>query len=123
MKTATFVAILGATLASAATCYYTGERATADLIKYHSKRACEGYDGKRGAFQGIFLTNEVKFACVNLQNDIKLEMWVTNENSRQSFDLNDGDCTKEFANLMRDCQENGVSQGGQNTVAGWRFRC
>ncbi|GJD00091.1 secreted protein [Colletotrichum higginsianum] len=122
MKPAIIAGILGATLVSADPCYHDGSRLTTQVIKYHAQRACEGYDGKRGAFQGTFAVKEAKYACVSLENNQYLQMWVTNENTQFSFDLNDKDCTKEFNNLMNTCQSNGITQGGAVTVAGWRFR-
>ncbi|TIC93818.1 hypothetical protein CH35J_009817 [Colletotrichum higginsianum] len=122
MKPAIIAGILGATLVSADPCYHDGSKLTTQVIKYHAQRACEGYDGKRGAFQGTFAVKEAKYACVNLENNQYLQMWVTNENTQFSFDLNDKDCTKEFNNLMNTCQSNGITQGGAVTVAGWRFR-
>ncbi|WQF85402.1 hypothetical protein CDEST_10416 [Colletotrichum destructivum] len=101
MKPAIIAGILGAKLVSADPCYHDGSRLTT---------------------QGTFAVKEAKYACVNLETNQYLQMWVTNENTQFSFDLNDKDCTKEFNKLMNTCQINGITQGGATTVAGWGFR-
>ena len=124
MKTAIIATILSiVTLAVADNCYDDGAKAWTSDIRYHAKRACEGYDNQRGAFQGTFTANEDKKGCVNLTPDLKLEMWVTNQNKGQTIDLKDTDCTKEFNGLMDECNwGNGWSYGGAKVIAGWRFR-
>ena len=86
--------------------------------RYHAGRACRGYDGNRGAFQGVFGPSETKSVCVNSDTNAGMRYLFTiqNLNGAQGFDLNDEDCLKRLADEIDGCE-----QGGRSDVAGWRF--
>jgi hypothetical protein len=53
LTTAITALLLGASSidsVSAQTCYGGGQQLDRVTLGYHAKRACKGYDGKRGAF-------------------------------------------------------------------------
>jgi hypothetical protein len=110
---------------SAIGCYnLRGQQIKASDLIYNSDRACKGYDGKRGAFQGTFGPGETKSVCVNIGDD-RVDMQVQNQNRGASFDLNDNDCAKELASVVTRCQGSvaaGDSVGGEFQNAGWWFR-
>ncbi|RGP81159.1 hypothetical protein FLONG3_696 [Fusarium longipes] len=114
----------GATLLNTvdAGCYNGGRSMTAILLKYHAQRACEGYDGKQGDFQGYFPANSFRRTCVNLEGG-RVLMEVGNLNTRDGFDIKDSDCTKELQAVVNKCPQLGLSsQGGRFDSSGWTFR-
>jgi hypothetical protein len=124
MKTTTtitsLVILLGAAVdsVSAAACYGVG----ADFINkndaiYHIGRACNGYDGKKGAFQGNFVPGEAKYVCVNGPGNQRYDMLVQNLNTGKGYNLADNDCALRLGIIVNDCL-----RGGEDTVAGWSFR-
>ncbi|CAD0093722.1 unnamed protein product [Aureobasidium vineae] len=124
MKTTAAIATLaifpGAAIdsVSVAACYSSG----ADFVNkndaiYHIARACGGYDGKRGAFQGNFVPGEAKTVCVNSPGNQKYDMLVQNLNTGSTFDLAGNDCSLRLGIIVNDCL-----RGGEDTVAGWKFR-
>ncbi|KAM7185999.1 hypothetical protein V8F33_012062 [Rhypophila sp. PSN 637] len=120
MKIPTVLSLFGGiSSVSAYYCYNEGHRPALNTMTFHFTRACEGYSGIAGAFQGWFAPNQEKYACVDLGSNVKLEMWVRNQNPTTGFDLGDTDCTKEFNNIMHACF---YGFGGHNDVAGWYFR-
>lgn len=115
----TVLAILGTGVTTAlANCYGSGDvwqdRANA---RYHVERACNGYDGHAGAFQGVYAPGEAKSACVQGTGTQKYDFMVQNLNTGASFDLADADCVWRLENEI-----NGCDRGGQSDVSGWRFR-
>ncbi|ETS75431.1 hypothetical protein PFICI_12375 [Pestalotiopsis fici W106-1] len=116
MKTAT---ILLAFISTAwAGCYTTGDDfQNKDNARFNAQRACEGYDGNAGAFQGTFAPGEAKSVCVQGTTTQKYNMVVQNLNLDSSFDLADADCTLRLHNEI-----NGCDKGGESDVAGWHFR-
>ncbi|KAK9778465.1 putative Lipoprotein [Seiridium cardinale] len=116
MKTATVLLALISTVWAG--CYGSGDifqdKANA---RYHAQRACEGYDGNAGAFQGFFSAGQAKSVCVQGTTTQKYDMSVQNLNTGAGFDLADGDCTLRLHNEI-----NGCDRGGQSDVSGWRFR-
>ena len=88
---------------------------------YNSKRACQRYDGKCVAFQGVFGLGEHRKVCVNTVAT-KLIMEVQNMKTSQSYDLVDSDCMMEFENLTFKCTSiwNGFDGRGDN--AGWDYQ-
>lgn len=84
--------------------------------RWHIERACKGYDGNQGAFQGFFRPGEAKRACVQHSGTQKFEFLVQNLNSRDGFDLGDGDCVWRLQNEV-----NGCEKGGSSDISGWRF--
>jgi hypothetical protein len=91
-------------------------------LRYHARRACQGYDGKQGAFQGYFKPLQRKTACVNV-GIAHIDMEVGNLNPSAGFDLNDNDCYKEMLNIIESCSAPfALSSGGRFDVAGWTFR-
>ncbi|KAK2684634.1 hypothetical protein QWA68_016795 [Fusarium oxysporum] len=115
--------------ADARYCFDSGEAMHMGTIKFHAERACRGYSGQRGTFQGVFEPGQKKTACVNVPEQGKhLKMEVINKNKQQSFDLKDDDCYSEFVRLINGCRVrvNGPppdhSRGGRDDVSGWHFR-
>ena len=86
--------------------------------RYHAGRACRGYDGNRGAFQGVFGPSETKSVCVNsdANSGMRYRFSIQNLNGGQGFDLNDEDCLKRLADEIDGC-----AQGGSSDISGWRF--
>ncbi|KAF5012534.1 hypothetical protein FDECE_1401 [Fusarium decemcellulare] len=84
--------------------------------RYHVERACRGYDGKQGVFQGTFAPNEERYHCEPYDAVTSFVFKVKNLNSEQSFDLKDDDCAFRLENEI-----NGCDQGGASEVAGWWF--
>jgi hypothetical protein len=82
---------------------------------YHSQRACMGYDGQQGYFQGWFGPGEEKRVCIN-GSGIRLEFIIKNENYDTGFDLGDTDCRDRLHNEIYGC-----GCGGRSTVSGWTF--
>jgi hypothetical protein len=116
---ATVFALLGVGIDSvSAECYTSGatwqDRGAA---RWHVERACNGYDGNPGAFQGVFRPGEAKSACIQHSGTQKFDFSVQNLNTGASFDLGDADCVLRLQNEI-----NGCGQGGQSDIAGWRFR-
>ncbi|KAH7310780.1 hypothetical protein B0I35DRAFT_482063 [Stachybotrys elegans] len=107
-------------------CYNSGRTELTGHLIRHSQRACEGYDGIQGRFQGTFQPREFRSVCVNLPGGNRLNMEVQNLNTQRAFDLRDSDCTKEFHNIANECNEYLFeyphNQGGYATVAGWWFK-
>jgi hypothetical protein len=99
-------------------CYFAGlafpDRSVA---KWHVRRACEGYDGNRGALQGSFAPVETKSACVDIASGDKIIISATNKNTRASFDLADSECTSRLSEIINVCDN-----GGESDVAGWHYR-
>lgn len=78
---------------SAAACYGSGaDFGNKNDAIYHIGRACGGYDGKRGPF-------------------------VQNLNTGSGFNLADNDCALRLGIIVNDCL-----RGGEDTIAGWKFR-
>ncbi|KAL0939647.1 uncharacterized protein CTRU02_206257 [Colletotrichum truncatum] len=115
----TLTVLLGVGIETAsATCFVTGASyENKETAKYHAKRACEGYDGKKGAFQGRFAPGEFKNACVNISGTQSIRMSVGNLNKNTGFDLGDQDCTLRLQNEINNC-----GKGSEHDVSGWRFR-
>ncbi|KAI0390464.1 hypothetical protein F5Y17DRAFT_461726 [Xylariaceae sp. FL0594] len=116
MKTAVVISTLLAT--AYAGCFGGGEafqdKATS---RWHVQRACEGYDGQQGVFQGWFGPGAAKTVCVQVTGTQKIDMLVQNLNTGAGFDLGDADCTYRLQNEI-----NGCDHGGQSDVSGWRFK-
>jgi hypothetical protein len=123
MRATTFVtAILAAATTADAGCYITGRPIQISTLLYHAHRACHGYDGKQGAFQGFFAPNQRKKACVTIGLG-HVDMEVGNLNPSKGFDINDGDCYKEMETIIQRCSAPfALSIGGRFDVAGWTFR-
>lgn len=116
---ATALTLLGASITTvSATCYTDGAFwPDQGAARYHAERACRGYDGNAGAFQGTFAPGEVKYACIQYSGTSKFEFSVQNQNLGASFDLGDDDCVLRLENEI-----NGCGRGGESSVAGWHFR-
>ncbi|KXJ87077.1 hypothetical protein Micbo1qcDRAFT_179328 [Microdochium bolleyi] len=119
-------ALLSGTASANYECWWGGALALTGTVKYHAERACKGYDGKKGAFQGWFAPGESRKVCVNnLAERIAFE--VVNENRNQGFDLDDNDCYKEFEELVDKCTRKwqGIgdfTNGGRGSTSGWFFK-
>jgi hypothetical protein len=114
----TLITLLSISTTVFATCYSKGDSfPDKELAKWHAQRACEGYDGNAGAFQGNYNPGQVKYACIQVSTTIKLELSVQNLNNRDSFDLRDADCTWRLQDEI-----NGCFRGGESSISGWFFR-
>ncbi len=103
---------------AAARCFQTGAKYdNKDTARYHVARACEGYDGKRGAFQGRYAPGEVKSACVDIRGGKQIKMSVKNLNNGAARDLGDNDCTFRLSKEIDNCD-----RGSEKDWADWRFR-
>src|SRR5262245_28208213 len=116
---ATLFALLGTSVDSvSAGCYTSGELwQDQGAARWHAERACKGWDGNQGAFQGWFAPGEAKSACIQHSGNQKFEFFVQNLNTAAGFDLGDADCTLRLHNEISGC-----GRGGQSDHAGWRFR-
>jgi hypothetical protein len=84
---------------------------------WHAERACRGYDGIQGAFQGVYSPGQVKYACVQGTGTQKYEFSVQNLNGNAAFDLEDDHCVSHLFDEI-----NGCIMGGESTISGWHFR-
>lgn len=110
------VGLVSATSVSA-TCFGSGVGwDNRNNAAYHAGRACRGYDGNAGAFQGWFAPGETKYACVDGGQGIRYDFRVGNRNFDTGFDLGDDDCAARLGNEIWGCD-----LGGSSTVAGWEF--
>jgi hypothetical protein len=111
------IAVLGAGLPMAsAGCFTSGDYwSDKDNARYHAERACLGYDGQSGAFQGWFAPYEEKWVCVSGPGNQRFDFRIKNENYNEGFDLDDFDCRDKLWN------EISCNQGGRSTVSGWTF--
>jgi len=109
------------TLASQIDCFSEGQgfASGGNEAAYHLVRACKGYDGNAGAFQGFFNPGSGKYACVNDSEGHGISMWIDNLNGSEGFDLGDDDCVKELKSIVDVCRAHG---GYINDNYGWRFR-
>ena len=121
MKSTTIItsifALLGAGITTvSATCQ--GDQVWQDkaVARWHAERACNGYDGKQGALQGVFAPGEAKRACVPYTTTQTANFLVQNLNLGESFDLADADCVLRLHNEINDCPGRGDSE-----YFGWRF--
>lgn len=109
---------------SATSCYRKGELLQIRDAAYHFGRACRGYDGKKGSFQGPFKGGETKSTCVNHNGD-RFNFYLENREGH-TRDLTDDGCVKEFTKIMNDCRDGWdgrLTQGGVNLANGnWWFR-
>lgn len=107
-------------------CYGSGAVAITGAIYDHAKNACQGWSGNRGALQGWFAPGEARRFCVNNLAE-RIEFFVTNLNTQQGFDLDDGDCLREFEKINDLCDftilgQPGYTRGGERTNSGWFFK-
>lgn len=109
---------------SATSCYGKGQTLQIKDAAYHFGRACRGYDGKKGAFQGPFKGGETKSACVGHKGD-RFNFYLENR-AGHTRDLTDDGCVKEFTKIVNDCKDywdGRLTQGGVNVANGnWYFR-
>lgn len=72
----------------------------------------------RGMFTGQFGPLQTKSMCPRAtSNNLGLRFEVQNLNTRDSFDLGNGDCYEKLTSQIFQC-----GKGGEITVAGWRFK-
>jgi hypothetical protein len=122
MKPTTFATLITLLGSASANCYnpnFPPAWFNRDEAQWHVNRACRGYDGNSGAFQGVFGPGETKYVCIDCPDnrDCKLEFSIQNENYGASFDLGDDDCATKLGNEIWGC-----SNGGESSVSGWHFR-
>ncbi|KAJ3534192.1 hypothetical protein NM208_g7646 [Fusarium decemcellulare] len=87
-----------------------------DTASWHVERACNGYDGNQGAFQGEYLPGQIKHVCIQYSSTSQLVFEVQNQNSLETLSLNPKDCVLRLQNEIKGCKS-----GGESTIAGWRF--
>ncbi|KAL4724358.1 hypothetical protein ACLX1H_008972 [Fusarium chlamydosporum] len=102
-------------------CYGVGLQLSKSDLRWHAQRACEGYEGKRGHFQGWFAPDTYSKTCVEVGVG-KLIMEVGNLNKNQGFDIKDSDCTKELHAIIEKCGGPFFTSGGRFDNSGWTFR-
>lgn len=69
-------------------------------------------------FTGYYEPRQVKMMCPRSKyNNLGLVFEVQNQNTEVGFDLGDDDCYEALNNEIFGC-----GQGGESSVAGWRFR-
>ncbi|KAF4986128.1 hypothetical protein FDECE_16111 [Fusarium decemcellulare] len=122
MKTTTALVNLFALLvvgidSVSAACHGSGDTwQDAGAARSHVERACKGYDGNAGRFQGTFAAGESRHVCVQHSGTQKFEFTVRNENNGAALDLGDDDCVLRLQNEINACP-----RGGQSSVSGWFF--
>ncbi|CCT74628.1 uncharacterized protein FFB20_12095 [Fusarium fujikuroi] len=77
----------------------------------HVEAACRG-----GVFTGVFKPGQRKYLCVRVADNLKWEFAITNQDTRDSFDLQDEHGIGGLSNEVRGCDKGGVS-----SVSGWEF--
>lgn len=113
-------------------CYPKGgdQLTSYDEAAYHIHRACYGYDGKTGAFQGYYPAHNDKTVCVQLNNGgdgihHKLDMQIRNDGNN-GYGLNPADCEKRLSDILTivGCQGfyDRATWGGEWTGYGWFYR-
>ncbi|KAF4460986.1 hypothetical protein FALBO_12222 [Fusarium albosuccineum] len=117
LTTAAIVSLLGLASFASATWFGSGEHwQDKAKARWHVERACKGYDGNAGKFQGVFKPGETRSLCVQHSGTQKLDFIIKNENQGASIDLGDDDCVLRLQNEI-----NGCNEGGWNRVSGWYF--
>jgi hypothetical protein len=104
-------------------CYNGGLMGLAPVMYYHVKRACKGYDGNKGKFQGTFKPKEHRKACVTT-GATKLILEMKNMQSR-SEDIKDQSCHDLFDDLVSKCTSRGLfgfGGRGTSTSGKWYIR-
>jgi hypothetical protein len=65
---------------------------------------------------GFFTEGQTKYQCLDLQQNVKAEFWITWKGSGD-LTLNSQDCKLRLKNEI-----NGCKAGGESVVADWYFR-
>ncbi|KAM0190111.1 hypothetical protein ACHAPA_010923 [Fusarium lateritium] len=86
-----------------------------DSAAYHAERACRGFDGQAGRFQGTFKPGESRSVCVELSGTVRADFTIQNTNLNNALDLKDDDCVGKLRNEIYGCW-----YGGDSTTDGWR---
>ncbi|CAG8953232.1 hypothetical protein HYFRA_00003435 [Hymenoscyphus fraxineus] len=112
------VAFFGTSITTVSADCYTGGDFWQDkgAARYHAERACRGYDGHQGAFQGTFGGGEKKSACIQFSPTQAIDLSIQNLNGNSAIDLADADCILRLSNEINACD-----RGGDSTIANWRF--
>ncbi|CAJ0543963.1 Ff.00g040140.m01.CDS01 [Fusarium sp. VM40] len=101
-------------------CFSSGETwpsGDIDSPSYHVERACNGYDGIPGAFQGSYKPGEIKQACVQYSSTSLYIFEVQNLSPTQTLDLYNKNCVLRLQNEIKGC-----NKGGESSIDGWRFK-
>ncbi|KAM0235911.1 hypothetical protein ACHAP5_009557 [Fusarium lateritium] len=101
-------------------CFTSGETwpsSDTDSPSYHVERACNGYDGNPGAFQGSYKPGEIKQACVQYSSTSLYIFEVQNLSPTQTLDLYGKNCVLRLQNEIKGCDK-----GGESSIDGWRFK-
>lgn len=118
MKTTTVVAILGGMLPFGlqgvrAECFGSGHTwGSTEVARGFVHDACYNFGGM---FTGNYDPEQTKSMCPR-DGNLGYLFQVQNLNDHEGFDLGDDDCYNRLVDEIFGC-----SQGGQSTIAGWRF--
>lgn len=121
MKTSTILIALGGVLSFgvqsvSANCYGSGDSwPSTEQARAFVQDACYK---QGGMFTGNFAPRQTKSMCPRSgSKNLGLLFEVQNLNTNTGFDLGNDDCYQRLTNEIFGC-----GQGGESTVAGWRFR-
>ena len=107
MKFSALFPVIGTSLpstVSAWNCRTNSVLTTAGVVYYHSERACRGYDGNSGSFQGTYGPGERKSTCISQTGGFILRMHVENHQNNKR-DYNDNECWGAFEQLLEACAQ------------------
>ncbi|KAH7174190.1 uncharacterized protein B0J16DRAFT_388016 [Fusarium flagelliforme] len=88
-----------------------------DTASWHVERACNGYDGNQGAFQGSYKPGEIKQACIQYSSTSLYIFEVQNLSPTETLELYNKNCVLRLQNEIKGC-----SKGGESSIDGWRFK-
>ncbi|KAF2224583.1 hypothetical protein BDZ85DRAFT_104289 [Elsinoe ampelina] len=94
-------------------CYGSGEQSSQGVAEGWARDACSA---NQGMFTGWYNPPQTKAMCPR-DNGLGYVFELQNLNNREGFDINDYDCINKLTELIWFCP-----RGGEQTVAGWRFR-
>jgi hypothetical protein len=108
-----FVLLVSTTDFAQAECYKSGigwgDRSAA---YWHAGRACRGYDGIAGVFQGSYAPGQIKRGCVDF-GDMKFEFGVRSKNDFNSDVIDPEYCYRRLSDEIN------CDLGGSNTKDNW----
>ncbi|CAG7565996.1 unnamed protein product [Fusarium equiseti] len=103
-----------------AKCFSGGEKwpsGDIDTASYHVERACNGYDGNRGAFQEPYKPGEIKQACTQYSSTSLYIFEVQNLSPTETLELYNKNCVLRLQNEIK-----GSDKGGESSIDEWRFK-
>jgi len=100
---------------ASADCFTSGESwADRGNAAFHAQRACSGYDGKQGVFQGTFPPFQTRRVCVQYSARQRFDFTVRNQDPRRDLDIPDEDCTFLLTREINACEK-----GGRGRSSDW----